>query len=593
MLTRDELRLKASLDQKYAELIYDGLWPSPLRRALDAFNAALARAHDRPRASAPAPRRGRRRRLGARRSRSTTRSSRPTAHGDRFKHDAAVGLHRALGASARTWRARRARRLRRLPATVTVPAELQWGGRFTGAPGCRFACVRLLARRGSRPRAVRRARLARARRGAARRRIIDAARATALRRARCKRSPPRSRTARSWRSRGPAVRRTSTARSTRACANSHPGQVPMLHAGRSRNDQVATTLPLRARPRRAGGRALRRDRARRRWIARKMHSRAKRRSPRRRTCSPRSRFCSRSGSRPWPKASRARRAGSSRVAADARESSPLGSGACSGSTLPLDRAAAPLSLGFAAPSRNALDAIGDRDVALDLLARDRARDARRLARRAKNSSSGRRRRSATCASATRPRPARASCRKSAIPIRSSSCAARRRSSIGELARRAQFARRPRALVPPRPPGDQGRNDSGQRARLGSARRVRARLRLRRVERRRDARASRRRLHRRDRFADALIARGVPARKAHALVGEAVPAAEHAGASARAERSRSAGARRALDSPLSAPLEPLASVRAKQTSGSTRPDAVATAIRELRQVLEQQFGKVAP
>ena len=41
-LTRDELRLKAGLDQKYAELIYDALWSSPLRLALDAFNAKLA-----------------------------------------------------------------------------------------------------------------------------------------------------------------------------------------------------------------------------------------------------------------------------------------------------------------------------------------------------------------------------------------------------------------------------------------------------------------------------------------------------------------------------------------------------------------------
>ncbi|MDB5072392.1 MAG: argininosuccinate synthase [Candidatus Eremiobacteraeota bacterium] len=41
-LTRDELRLKASLDQKYAELIYDAQWSSPLRGALDAFNAKIA-----------------------------------------------------------------------------------------------------------------------------------------------------------------------------------------------------------------------------------------------------------------------------------------------------------------------------------------------------------------------------------------------------------------------------------------------------------------------------------------------------------------------------------------------------------------------
>ncbi len=41
-LSRDELRFKASADQRYAELAYDGLWYSPLRDALDAFNAVTA-----------------------------------------------------------------------------------------------------------------------------------------------------------------------------------------------------------------------------------------------------------------------------------------------------------------------------------------------------------------------------------------------------------------------------------------------------------------------------------------------------------------------------------------------------------------------
>jgi argininosuccinate synthase len=40
VLTRDELRFKTQCDQKYAELVYDGLWMSPLRDALDAFNAS-------------------------------------------------------------------------------------------------------------------------------------------------------------------------------------------------------------------------------------------------------------------------------------------------------------------------------------------------------------------------------------------------------------------------------------------------------------------------------------------------------------------------------------------------------------------------
>jgi argininosuccinate synthase len=42
VLTRDELRFKATCDQKYGELTYDGLWMSPLRESLDAFNAAHA-----------------------------------------------------------------------------------------------------------------------------------------------------------------------------------------------------------------------------------------------------------------------------------------------------------------------------------------------------------------------------------------------------------------------------------------------------------------------------------------------------------------------------------------------------------------------
>lgn len=42
VLTRDELRFKAGCDQQYGQLIYDGLWMSPLRDALDAFNASTA-----------------------------------------------------------------------------------------------------------------------------------------------------------------------------------------------------------------------------------------------------------------------------------------------------------------------------------------------------------------------------------------------------------------------------------------------------------------------------------------------------------------------------------------------------------------------
>ncbi|MBW2270090.1 MAG: argininosuccinate lyase [Deltaproteobacteria bacterium] len=48
--------------------------------------------------------------------------------------------------------------------------------------------------------------------------------------------------------------------------------------------------------------------------------------------------------------------------------SPLGSGALAGSTLPLDREAAASALGFEGASRNSLDAVASRDVALEFLA---------------------------------------------------------------------------------------------------------------------------------------------------------------------------------------------------------------------------------
>jgi argininosuccinate synthase len=36
-LPKDVLRFKATVEQRYAELAYDGLWFTPLKRALDAF----------------------------------------------------------------------------------------------------------------------------------------------------------------------------------------------------------------------------------------------------------------------------------------------------------------------------------------------------------------------------------------------------------------------------------------------------------------------------------------------------------------------------------------------------------------------------
>jgi len=47
---------------------------------------------------------------------------------------------------------------------------------------------------------------------------------------------------------------------------------------------------------------------------------------------------------------------------------PLGSGAVAGSTLPLDRGAVATALGFAASSRNSMDAVSDRDFAVEIAA---------------------------------------------------------------------------------------------------------------------------------------------------------------------------------------------------------------------------------
>ena len=55
-------------------------------------------------------------------------------------------------------------------------------------------------------------------------------------------------------------------------------------------------------------------------------------------------------------------------AAKRADVSPLGSGALAGTTLPIDREHVARALGFAAVTRNSLDAVGDRDFAIELVA---------------------------------------------------------------------------------------------------------------------------------------------------------------------------------------------------------------------------------
>lgn len=91
VLTKEELRLKAGLDQRYGELIYDGQWSSPLRDALDAFNAKIAeRMTGDVRVKLV---RGRAVVTGSRSAYALYDQSLATyGNDDRFKHDAATGF---------------------------------------------------------------------------------------------------------------------------------------------------------------------------------------------------------------------------------------------------------------------------------------------------------------------------------------------------------------------------------------------------------------------------------------------------------------------------------------------------------------------
>lgn len=138
-----------------------------------------------------------------------------------------------------------------------------------------------------------------------------------------------------------------------------------LHAGRSRNDQVATTLLLYCAQRTRQAQALtvriaetlveqaRLQLAHGTLLAATTHW-----QPAQPVLLA---FWLCAAAEPFARAARRFQ----RAAEDAMEWCPLGSAAVAGSSLALDRKSAAKLLGFDAPSRNAMDAIGNRDVALD------------------------------------------------------------------------------------------------------------------------------------------------------------------------------------------------------------------------------------
>ncbi len=362
-----------------------------------------------------------------------------------------------------------------------------------------------------------------------------------------------------------------------------PAAGESLHSGRSRNDQVVTTLLLYTRDRAARGNALCKEiaslaleRAREELDAGTLVAATTHWQP----------------AQPillamWLEAvaeSFARAAQRfARVEADASASCPLGSGACSGSTLPLDRAAAARDLGFAAPTRNALDAVGDRDIALDLahaVARavtTASRPSEELvlwctpafgyARLGDAASTG----SSLMPQKRNPDP---------FELVRANAALANGMYAGAIATTAGVAlsyhrdlQETKALVI--------RCTERGLAALDAFRRAFVHVRFNRETM--SARAGDGYTVATD-LADALIARGVTARRAHELVGSAVTLAEREGRPLDETDLSRIAADAGLQS-LTAPLDAVASVRAKRTSGSTNPDAVTRAIEELTVTLD--------
>ena len=139
-----------------------------------------------------------------------------------------------------------------------------------------------------------------------------------------------------------------------------------LHTGRSRNDQVATDLALFVAHH--AERAGRADRALSwRRSSTSPSATPTGRCPATRTFSARSPSTWRITSSPTSGCSGATLGASRRRAIAALAEMPLGSGALAGLNWDLDRDATAADLGFAAPSPNSIDAVSNRDAALDYL----------------------------------------------------------------------------------------------------------------------------------------------------------------------------------------------------------------------------------
>jgi argininosuccinate lyase len=362
-----------------------------------------------------------------------------------------------------------------------------------------------------------------------------------------------------------------------------PEAGPQLHAGRSRNDQVATTLALYAHDRAHQGA----ERAK--SIARHLLARA---SEELNECTLLAAMTHMQPAQPvllafWLQAAAEPFVRAARrfvqAATSAMQWCPLGSGAVSGSTLPLDRAAACKRLGFNAPSRNAMDAIGTRDAVIDVAqACVRAlTDASRVS-------------AEIVMWAT---PAFGYVRLGDASSTGSSLMPQKRNpDIFELVR--GYASEAAGLYFGAMTSTVGlplsyHRDLQETKRLAIATCERALAALDAFERAlRDTAFLRSAMQARagtgytiaTDLADALIAAGVKAREAHTLVGAVVRAAEEEGRPLD-DRDLATLAKAAGLKELKAPLTPADSVAAKATSGSTSPDAVRAGLASLAAELD--------
>ena len=112
---------------------------------------------------------------------------------------------------------------------------------------------------------------------------------------------------------------------------------------------------------------------------------------------------------------------------------PLGAAALAGTRFPIDRDARRARAGLRRRcARNSLDAVSDRDFAIEFAAARRARRWCTCRASPRSSCCGRARASASCSSPTASAPAARSCRRRRIPTCPSSCAARAARVIGHL-----------------------------------------------------------------------------------------------------------------------------------------------------------------